>query len=311
MTRSAWVFPGQGSQSLGMLAELAGAFPSVRETFAEASEALGKDLWVLAQEGPEADLNATENTQPLLLTGGVAVWRVWQQQGGRTPDYVAGHSLGEYTALVAAGALSLADGVRLVAERGRLMQAAVPAGQGAMAAILGLEDEQVIAACAEAAQGEVVSAVNFNAPGQVVIAGGAAAVERAIALLKAAGAKRALPLPVSAPSHCALMKPAADKLAERLLDIRLNLPVIPVVQNAAARVEADPDAIRRALVTQLHSPVLWVQCVQWLAAQGVTQFVESGPGKVLTGLDKRIVKEAGHHSVETGESLAAALAVVC
>ncbi|MEL0028139.1 MAG: ACP S-malonyltransferase, partial [Perlucidibaca sp.] len=255
MTRSAWVFPGQGSQSLGMLSELAAAFPGVRETFAEASDALGRDLWQLAQEGPEADLNATENTQPLLLTGGVAVWRVWQRQGGRMPAYVAGHSLGEYTALVAAGVLSLADGVRLVAERGRLMQAAVPAGQGAMAAILGLGDEQVVAACAEAAQGDVVSAVNFNAPGQVVIAGSTAAVERAIVLLKAAGAKRALPLPVSAPSHCALMKPAADALAARLHDIRFNPPVIPVVQNAAARVEADLDAVRQALVTQLHSPV--------------------------------------------------------
>ncbi len=311
MTRSAWVFPGQGSQSLGMLAELAAAFPSVRTTFAEASDALGKDLWQLAQEGPEAELNATENTQPLLLTGGIAVWRVWQQQGGKLPAYVAGHSLGEYTALVAAGVLSLADGVRLVAERGRLMQAAVPAGQGAMAAILGLEDEQVIAACAEAAQGEVVSAVNFNAPGQVVIAGGTAAVERAIVLLKAAGAKRALPLPVSAPSHCALMQPAAEKLAERLRDITFNQPVMPVVQNAAARVEADLDAMRAALVTQLHSPVLWVQCVQWLAAQGVSQFVESGPGKVLSGLDKRIAKDAEHYSADSSESLKAALAAVC
>lgn len=311
MTTSAWVFPGQGSQSIGMLADLAAAHPVVLDTFAEASQALGKDLWQMAQQGPEADINATENTQPLLLTGGIAVWRAWQQAGGRQPDYLAGHSLGEYTALVAAGVLSLADGVRLVAERGRLMQAAVPAGQGAMAAILGLEDAQVVAACAEAAQGDVVSAVNFNAPGQVVIAGATAAVERAMALCKAAGAKRALPLPVSAPSHCALMRPAAEQLALRLQTLNLNQPVIPVVQNAAARVAVDLTQLREDLVTQLHSPVLWVQCVTWLADQGVAHFVESGPGKVLTGLDKRIAKDAQHHSVETAESLTAALAAIC
>ncbi|PRD35447.1 UNVERIFIED_CONTAM: fabD [Trichonephila clavipes] len=311
MTRSAWVFPGQGSQALGMLADLAAAFPVVQATFAEASDALGKDLWQLAQQGPETELNATENTQPLLLTGGIAVWRAWHEAGGRAPDCLAGHSLGEYTALVAAGTLSLADGVRLVAERGRLMQAAVPAGEGAMAAILGLEDAQVIAACAEAAQGEVVSAVNFNAPGQVVIAGASAAVERAIVLLKAAGAKRALPLPVSAPSHCALMRPAAEQLAARLAALTLNAPVIPVVQNADAAVAANLDALRDALVRQLYSPVRWVECVQQLSASGVTRFVESGPGKVLTGLNKRIAKEAEHYSVETAESIRAALDAVC
>ena len=311
MTRSAWVFPGQGSQALGMLADLAAAFPVVQATFAEASDALGKDLWQLAQQGPETELNATENTQPLLLTGGIAVWRAWHEAGGRAPDCLAGHSLGEYTALVAAGTLSLAVGVRLVAVRVRLMQAAVPAGEGAMAAILGLEDAQVIAACAEAAQGEVVSAVNFNAPGQVVIAGASAAVERAIVLLKAAGAKRALPLPVSAPSHCALMRPAAEQLAERLAALTLNAPVIPVVQNADAAVAADLDALRDALVRQLYSPVRWVECVQQLSASGVTRFVESGPGKVLTGLNKRIAKEAEHYSVETAESIRAALDAVC
>lgn len=310
MTTSAWVFPGQGSQSIGMLADLAAAHPVVRDTFFEASDALGKDLWQMAQQGPEADINATENTQPLLLTGGIAVWRAWQQAGGRRPDYLAGHSLGEYTALVAAQVLDLADGVRLVAERGRLMQAAVPAGQGAMAAILGLEDAQVIAACAEAGQGEVVSAVNFNAPGQVVIAGAAAAVERAMALCKAAGAKRALPLPVSAPSHCALMKPAAEQLAVRLQALQLNQPVIPVVQNAAARVAGDLDQLREDLVAQLYSPVLWVQCVEKLAAKGVAHFVESGPGKVLTGLDKRIAKDAAHHAADTAEGFAAALAAL-
>lgn len=306
---TAWVFPGQGSQSLGMLADLAAEFATVQATFAEASEALGLDLWSLAQQGPEAELNATENTQPLLLTAGIAVWRTWQAQGGAMPQYVAGHSLGEYTALVAAGVLSLTDGVRLVAERGRLMQAAVPTGQGAMAAILGLEDEQVIAACAEAAQGDVVSAVNFNSPGQVVIAGSTAAVERAMAACKAAGAKRALPLPVSAPSHCALMLPAAEKLAAHLQTIPFHAPVIPVVQNVAARIEPDLSALQTALLAQLYSPVLWSQSVQWLADQGVKRFIESGPGKVLTGLNKRIAKEAEHLSVETADSLNAALAM--
>lgn len=310
MTHSAWVFPGQGSQALGMLADLAATHRHVQETFAEASEALSLDLWKLAQEGPEAAINATENTQPLLLTAGIAVWRVWHAQGGLSPTYLAGHSLGEYTALVAAGALTLSDGVRLVAERGRLMQAAVPAGQGGMAAILGLDDHLVIAACAEAAQGEVVSAVNFNSPGQVVIAGNAAAVERAMVACKAAGAKRALPLSVSAPSHCALMLPAAEQLAERLASIHFNVPVIAVVQNAAARVEVDLNAVREALVKQLYSPVLWVDCVNYLAQQGVTRFIESGPGKVLTGLNKRIVKDAEHVSVETTESLSAALTAV-
>jgi [acyl-carrier-protein] S-malonyltransferase len=307
---TAWVFPGQGSQAIGMLADLAAEFSSVQETFSEASAALGKDLWALAQQGPEAELNATENTQPLLLTAGIAVWRTWQAQGGATPQFLAGHSRGEYTALVAAGVLSLADGVRLVAERGRLMQAAVPAGQGAMAAILGLDDADVVAACAEAAQGDVVSAVNFNSPGQVVIAGSTAAVERAMAACKAAGAKRALPLPVSAPSHCALMQPAAEKLAIHLQSLTFNMPVIPVVQNAAARIEADLASLQASLITQLHSPVLWSQSVQWLAEHGVTRFVESGPGKVLTGLNKRIAKDAEHVSVESAEGLKAALALV-
>lgn len=307
---TAWVFPGQGSQAIGMLADLAAEFSSVQDTFSEASAALGKDLWALAQQGPEAELNATENTQPLLLTAGIAVWRTWQAQGGPAPQFLAGHSLGEYTALVAAGVLSLADGVRLVAERGRLMQAAVPAGQGAMAAILGLDDADVVAACAEVAQGDVVSAVNFNSPGQVVIAGSTAAVERAMAACKAAGAKRALPLPVSAPSHCALMQPAAEKLAIHLQTLTFNTPVIPVVQNAAARVEADLVSLQSSLITQLHSPVLWSQSVQWLAGQGVTRFIESGPGKVLTGLNKRIAKDAEHVSVESAESLKAALLLV-
>ncbi len=310
MVALAWVFPGQGSQALGMCSDLAASFSLVRTTFAEASEALGKDLWQLAQAGPEADLNATENTQPALLTAGIAAWRVWLAEGGATPSYLAGHSLGEYTALVASGVLSLGDAVRLVAERGRLMQAAVPAGQGGMAAILGLADADVIAACEQAAEAEVVSAVNFNSPGQVVIAGNKAAVERAMALCKAAGAKRALPLPVSAPSHCALMLPAAQSLAQRLEQVQFNQAVIPVVQNVAARVETDAAAIRDALVRQLYSPVLWVQCVQALSSFGVARIIESGPGKVLTGLDKRIVSDVEHVSVDSAESMKQALAQV-
>lgn len=309
MSGLAFVFPGQGSQSIGMLADLAAVHPVVKSTFDEASAALGLDLWALSQTGPEADLNRTENTQPVLLAAGVAVFRAWQAAGGRTPDYLAGHSLGEYTALVAAGAISLADGVRLVAERGRLMQAAVPAGEGAMAAILGLEDEVVRQCCAEAAAAGVVEAVNFNAPGQVVIAGSTAAVSAAIEQLKAAGAKRALPLPVSVPSHCALMQPAAEKLRPALEAVAFNMPAIPVVQNVAARIEADTNAIREALVQQLYRPVLWVQCMETLAGLGVTRALECGPGKVLCGLNKRIVKEMDCAALESADSFAAALAV--
>lgn len=309
MSGLAFVFPGQGSQSVGMLADLAAAHPVVKSTFDEASAALGLDLWALSQNGPEADLNRTENTQPVLLTAGVAVFRAWQAAGGRTPDYLAGHSLGEYTALVAAGAISLTDGVRLVAERGRLMQAAVPAGEGAMAAILGLEDEAVRQCCAEASTAGVVEAVNFNAPGQVVIAGSTAAVNAAIEKLKAAGAKRALPLPVSVPSHCALMQPAAEKLRPALEAIAFNTPAIPVVQNVAARIEADANAIREALVQQLYRPVLWVQCMETLAGLGVTRALECGPGKVLCGLNKRIVKEMDCAALESADSFASALAL--
>ncbi|HEX4869357.1 MAG TPA: ACP S-malonyltransferase [Moraxellaceae bacterium] len=308
MSRLAFVFPGQGSQSLGMLADLAAAHGAVRATFDAASAALGQDLWALAQSGPEEALNRTENTQPVLLAAGVAVFRAWQAAGGRLPDYVAGHSLGEYTALVCAGSLSLEDGVRLVAERGRLMQQAVPAGEGAMAAILGLDDDVVRQCCADAAAAGVVEAVNFNAPGQVVIAGTTAAVAAAIEKLKAAGAKRALPLPVSVPSHCALMKPAAEQLQASLAAVPFLAPAIPVVQNAGARVEADVDAMRAALIRQLYSPVLWVQSVEVLAGAGVTRLLECGPGKVLCGLNKRIVKELDCASLETADSFAAALA---
>ncbi|MGH8494052.1 MAG: ACP S-malonyltransferase [Moraxellaceae bacterium] len=309
MSKLAFVFPGQGSQTIGMLADLAAEHPVIGETFTEASAALGLDLWALAQSGPDAELNRTENTQPVLLTASVAVFRAWQKAGGKTPDYLAGHSLGEYSALVAAGALSLADGVKLVALRGRLMQQAVPAGEGAMAAILGLDDDVVRQCCADASVAGVVEAVNFNAPGQVVIAGSTAAVSAAIEKLKAAGAKRALPLPVSVPSHCALMKPAAEQLQASLDAVTFNTPAIPVVQNVAARIEADTAAIRNALVSQLYCPVLWVKSVEALSGLGVTRALECGPGKVLCGLNKRIVKELECASLENAESFKAALAV--
>jgi len=307
MKTFAWVFPGQGSQSLGLCADLAERWPAVKQTFEEASDALGWDVWALAKEGPEAEQNATEKTQPLLLTAGIAAWRIWLAEGGARPVALAGHSLGEYTALVAAESLSLADGVRLVATRGRLMQAAVPVGQGAMAAILGLSDEAVEAACAEAAQGDVVSAVNYNAPGQVVIAGTAEAVSRAIAACKASGAKRALPLPVSVPSHCALMQPAAEALAAVVNELTCHLPVIPVVQNVHGRTESTWAGVREALLAQLSQPVRWVQCVQQLQALGVTHLIESGPGQVLTGLNKRIAPDLQSVSVHRAESLTALL----
>lgn len=303
----AFVFPGQGSQSVGMLADLAAEFPVIKATFAEASEALGYDLWSLVCDGPESELNSTEKTQPALLTAGVALWRAWQEQGGARPDFMAGHSLGEYTALVCSGAISLRDGVALVAERGRLMQQAVPAGEGAMAAVLGLDDEQVRQCCAQAQSVGVVEAVNFNAPGQVVIAGSAAAVAAAIEHCKAAGAKRALPLPVSVPSHCALMKPAAEKLAARLQDITISMPVIPVLQNVNAGASSSVEELRDALVRQLYSPVLWVATVEKLAALGVTRAVECGPGKVLGGLNKRIVKEMEGGALESLSGFRAAL----
>lgn len=282
------VFPGQGSQSVGMLGALAESFPLVEETFAEASQALGYDLWRLVSEGPAEDLNQTAKTQPAMLSAGVAVWRLWQAEGGPQPKLMAGHSLGEYTALVCAGAMPFTDAVSLVADRGRFMQEAVPAGSGGMAAILGLDDDQVRAVCTEAAQGEVVEAVNFNSPGQVVIAGAKAAVDRACEGAKAAGAKRALPLPVSVPSHCALMQPAADRLSERLAAIDIGTPQIPVLHNVNVETTNEPDAIRRLLSAQLHSPVRWVETVQKMAAQGVDTLYEAGPGKVLAGLSKRI-----------------------
>lgn len=304
------VFPGQGSQSIGMLADLGSAVPEVRATFDEASAALDADLWKLAQEGPESQLNDTRWTQPVLLTAGVAVFRAWRARGGAMPAAMAGHSLGEYAALACAGALTLPDGVRLVAERGRLMQESVPAGAGAMAAILGLDDDAVRAACSAAAQGGVAEAVNFNAPGQVVIAGDSAAVERAITACKEAGAKRAVVLPVSVPSHCALMKPAAARLEERLRAVDLRMPAIPVLNNVDVSVAASVDAIRDALVRQLYSPVRWVETVAKLAGEGAQVVVECGPGKVLTGLNKRIAKDAECLCVQDPASLDAALAAV-
>lgn len=306
----AFVFPGQGSQSLGMLAELGAQQPLVRETFAEASAALGYDLWALTQQGPEEQLNQTDKTQPAILAASVALWRLWLAEGGAKPAFVAGHSLGEYSALVAAGSLPFADAVKLVELRGQLMQQAVPAGTGGMAAILGLEDDDVRAACSEAAQGEVVSAVNFNAPGQVVIAGSAAAVERAIEACKARGAKRAMPLPVSVPSHCDLMKPAAERFAEAVEAIAWQAPQIPLVQNVSAAVVADLATLKRDLLAQLYSPVRWVESMVALGEQGVTDLVECGPGKVLSGLNKRCVKGINTYNLETPEAFAAARAAL-
>ena len=306
----AFVFPGQGSQSLSMLAEHGAQRPLILETFAEASEALGYDLWALTQQGPEEQLNQTDKTQPAILTASVALWRAWFAESAARPAFVAGHSLGEYSALVAASSLSLAAAVKLVEHRGQLMQQAVPAGQGGMAAILGLEDADVVAACAEAAQGEVVSAVNFNAPGQVVIAGGAAAVERAIEACKARGAKRAMPLPVSVPSHCALMRPAAERFAEAVAAIDWQAPQIALVQNVSAAAVTDLEGLKRDLLAQLYSPVRWVESIVCLSTQGVTDLVECGPGKVLSGLNKRCVKGINTHNLDTPDVFAAANAAL-
>jgi [acyl-carrier-protein] S-malonyltransferase len=285
---TAFVFPGQGSQSLGMLAELASEFTAVKATFDEASAGAGADLWTLSQQGPEEALNRTENTQPALLAAGVAVWRVWQEQGGSAPAFLAGHSLGEYTALVCAGALSLHDAAGLVAERGRLMQAAVPQGVGAMAAILGGDDAQIAEVCAEVAQGQVVSPANYNAPGQLVIAGHSEAVDRALAKLAELGVRKAVKLAVSVPSHCALMRGAADQLTAKLEAISWSQPKIPVIQNADARSFDTVENIRAALARQLYLPVRWTDCMHAMASAGVNRVAECGPGKVLTGLLKRI-----------------------
>lgn len=293
-----------------MLADQGANHPLILDTFAQASDALGYDLWALTQEGPVESLNQTDKTQPAILTASIALWHVWLAEGGAVPAFVAGHSLGEYSALVAAQSLSLADAVKLVERRGQLMQEAVPAGQGGMAAILGLDDADVIAACAEAAQGEVVSAVNFNSPGQVVIAGSAEAVKRAMELCKARGAKRALPLPVSVPSHCELMRPAAERFAESIEAIEWQAPQIPLVQNVSASVVTDLATLKTDLLQQLYKPVRWVESIQALAANGATQLVECGPGKVLAGLNKRCAEGVTTYNLDTPDAYAAARAAL-
>ncbi|QYJ73787.1 ACP S-malonyltransferase [Shewanella sp. FJAT-52076] len=305
MDKFAFVFPGQGSQAVGMLAELAADFPVVTETFAEASAALGYDLWALVQDGPAEQLNQTQKTQPALLTASVAIWRAYQASGKPQPAVLAGHSLGEYSALVCAGVIPFTDAVKLVELRGQLMQAAVPEGTGAMYAIIGLDNDAIANACEESAQDEVVSPVNFNSPGQVVIAGNKDAVERAAAACKAAGAKMAVALPVSVPSHCSLMKGAADKLAEALAAIDFSAPAIPVINNVDVEAPTDVAAIRDALVRQLYCPVRWTETVEAMAANGITHLVECGPGKVLTGLAKRINKSVSAQAVNDVASFAA------
>jgi len=288
MNKTAFLFPGQGSQSVGMMADIAGHTELVEQTFAEASSVLGYDLWDVSRNGPAERLGQTEVTQPALLAAGIATWRVWKSLGGFNPDYLAGHSLGEYSALVAAGSLDFLDAIALVAERGRLMQSATPAGSGAMAAILGLEDEVLAGLCQEAAQGQVVSCANFNTPGQVVIAGDADAVSRACEMALAAGAMRAIPLAVSVPSHCALMQPAAEKLEGILAQVPIKTPAIPVIHNVDIAEHPGSDDIRAALVRQLWQPVRWSATIQSMAEKDVERFVECGPGKVLAGLNRRI-----------------------
>ncbi len=303
----ALVFPGQGSQSVGMLAELSELHPSVKATFEEASDGAGVDLWALSQGGPDEMLNRTEYTQPALLAAGIAVWRLWQAQGGMQPSVLAGHSLGEYTALVAAGALSLKDGAHLVRIRGQLMQEAAPAGVGAMAAVLGADDAVVEAACVEASGAQVVVPANYNSPGQIVIGGDAAAVDRALALLQAQGVRKAVKLAVSVPSHTPLMREAANRLAQAMAGMAWSQPALPVVQNVDAAVHASLDDIRDALVRQLYLPVQWTACVQALAARGVGRVGECGPGKVLAGLAKRIDKSLDARALGTPADFAGAI----
>ncbi len=299
----AFVFPGQGSQSVGMLQDLAASYPEVKHIFERASDALGKDLWSLVVNGSEEELNQTENTQPVMLAAGFAVWNVWCKNSAVRPDWMAGHSLGEYTALVCASSMYFEDAIKLVAARGKLMQEAVPVGIGAMAAILGLEDHEVVKACNESAANEVVSAVNFNAPGQVVIAGHIGAVERTMVTAKAMGAKRAVLLPVSVPSHCALMLPAAKKLDDYLQNTAVDMPKMTLIHNVDVASHSAPEVIRNALKEQLYRPVHWVDSIKFMHDQGVTRFVECGPGKVLIGLNKRIAKDAEHYTIHNPETL--------
>jgi [acyl-carrier-protein] S-malonyltransferase len=310
MTNFTFAFPGQGSQSVAMLAGLAEQFPIVVDTYKEASDALGYDLWALVQAGPSEALNQTDKTQPALLAASVAVWRVWVEQGGELPSVIAGHSLGEYSALVCAGVIEFKDAIKLVELRGQLMQQAVPAGVGAMTAIIGLADDKIAEACDQAAQGEVVSPVNYNSPGQVVIAGNKDAVERAGVLCKEAGAKRALPLPVSVPSHCALMEPAAEKLAIALQSVEFKTPQISVINNVDVIAETDVDKIKDALVRQLYCPVRWTGIIEKMAQQGINLQVEAGPGKVLSGLVRRIDKSFTAQMINDVATLESTLAAV-
>lgn len=305
----AMVFPGQGSQSVGMMAGYE-AYPAVRRTFVEAGEAIGQDLWALAADGPPEEINRTVNTQPLMLTADVAVYRAWREAGGPEPALAAGHSLGEYAALVAADALALAEALPLVRFRAQAMQEAVPAGAGAMAAIMGLDDPALAAVCAEAAEGQIVEPVNFNAPAQIVIAGHRDAVERAMALAKGRGAKRSLLLPVSAPFHSSLLKPAAERLATYLGDVGVRVPLLPILHNVDVERASTPEAIRDALARQAASPVRWADTMRAFAAEGVTHIVECGPGTVLSGLARRTVPELAVHSANDGDALTAALAAI-
>lgn len=293
----AFVFPGQGSQSIGMLSGLAASYPEVKQTFERASEVLGKNLWTLVSEGPEEELNQTENTQPALLAAGFAVWQVWCKESKIRPEWMLGHSLGEYTAMVCSGALDFENAIGLVAERGRLMQEAVPDGVGAMAAILGLEDHQVVKACLDAQEHEIVAPANYNAPGQVVIAGHAGAVERAMRLAKEAGAKKSIRLAVSVPSHCQLMIPAAEKLAEKLQILPMQSPLMTLIHNVDVCAHGAPEVIRNALKEQLYKPVRWSDGIRFVRDQGVTCFVECGPGKVLVSLNKRIANQSLHLTI--------------
>lgn len=302
----AFVFPGQGSQKVGMLSEYSDV-AVVRETYNEASQVLGYDLWALSQNGPQEELNMTAVTQPLLLTASVALWRLWNAKGGAQPSLMAGHSLGEFSALVCAGVIGFADAVDLVRKRGQFMQSAVPVGVGAMAAIIGLDDDKVDAACAAVANGECVNGVNYNSPGQVVIAGHAAAVDRAIAACKEAGAKRGLPLPVSAPFHTDLMRPAGEELAKVVERIEFSSPAVPVVHNVTIAPEVDPAKIKALVVEQIYSPVPWTQCVQYISSQGITDTVECGAGKVLSGLNKRISATLNCYSTDTVATLDSAI----
>jgi len=301
------VFPGQGSQSIAMQADLAAEFPEVRATYAEASEQLGYDLWQLVQEGPKEKLDETVVTQPAMMSAGVATWRVWQKSGGEQPTLVAGHSLGEYTALVCAGAIDFAEAVKLVKRRAELMQQAVPVGDGAMAAILGLDDETVVSVCRDAEEGQVVQAVNFNSPGQVVIAGARSAVERAAELAKNAGARRALLLSVSVPAHCELMKPAAEKLADALAAVELAVPTIPVICNTDAIIYESAEQIRDGLRRQLFNPVRWTETIELMIASGASKIIECGPGKVLAGLTRRIDKSMSSACIDSPAALESAL----